>query len=76
MALSKVVQTSNSPLQRICLNSEMPNVVQGAVRFGKIYLMPKDRRRRGRGELGHSLRKPLARDMSEDDFGDRYTRSG
>jgi hypothetical protein len=54
----------------------MSNVLQGAVRFDKIYLMPKDRGRRGRRELGHSLRKPLARDMPEDDFGDRYTRSG
>jgi hypothetical protein len=43
----------------------MPNVVQGAVRFDKIYMMPKDRRRRGHRELGHSMRKRLARDMSE-----------
>jgi hypothetical protein len=56
------VQTSNSPLESICLNSDMPNVVRGAVRFDKIYLMPNDR---GRRELGHSMRKPLARDMSE-----------
>lgn len=54
----------------------MPNIVQSAVRFDKIYLMPKDRGRRGRRELDHSLRTPLARDMSEDDFGDRNTRSG
>jgi predicted component of type VI protein secretion system len=43
----------------------MPNIVQGAVRFDKIYLMPNERGRRGRRELGHSLRKSLARDMSE-----------
>jgi hypothetical protein len=65
MALSKVVQTSNSQLQKIWQNSDMPNALQGAVRFDKIYLMPKDRGRRGRRELGHFLRKPLARDMSE-----------
>ena len=51
----------------------MPNVVQGAVRFDKIYLMPKDRGRRGRRELSHSPRKPLARDMSKNDFSERYT---
>ena len=75
MALSKVVQTSNSPLQRFCLNSDMLNVVQGAVRFDKMSLTLKDKGRRGRRELSHSLRKSLARDMSEDDFSERSTRS-
>jgi hypothetical protein len=36
MALRGVVTDSNSPSQRICLNSDMPNVAQGAVSLTNI----------------------------------------
>lgn len=57
------------------MNSDILNVVQGAVRFDKIYLMPKDRRYKGRRELGYSPRKPLIRDILKDNFSKKYTRS-
>jgi hypothetical protein len=47
------------------LNSDMSNVVQGAVSLTNIDLMLKHSRRRGRRELGHFLEKASC-DMLED----------
>jgi hypothetical protein len=41
MALGGVDTDSNSPSEINCLNSGMPNVVQGAVSLTNIYLMLK-----------------------------------